>query len=236
MSAHSTTQPLPVRTHLTVLRDGRTSSSSTVFCEGEERTMPLSRCATCGFGGAVTRDPRGNAVTVACTRFTLPSVPPPDESGATLRVPPTHAGAIAGVAASLPVGLALTRAITSVRYDAPLDVAMQVLTTEPSAFGLPVVDESGRFIGLLTRASAALALTDGSQARVAGRMAVPTSAIDERASLDDAFAMMTQRRARELTVISESGQVVGTLRDVDALRFVAYVSRTGLRPPREHAA
>ena len=238
MSAHSTTQPLPVRTHLTVLRDGRTSSSNTVFCEAEERTMPLSRCATCGFGGAVTRDPRGNAVTVACTRFTLPSVPPPDESGTTLRLPPTHAGAIAGVAASLPVGLALTRAITRVRYDAPLDVAMRVLTTEPSAFGLPVVDESGRFIGILTRASAALALTDpdGSQARVAGRMAVPTSTIDERASLDVAFAMMTQRRARELTVISESGQVVGTLRDVDALRFVAYVSRTGLRPPREHAA
>jgi CBS domain-containing protein len=231
-------QPLPVRTRLTVLRDGATTSSYAVFCEAEERTASLARCATCGHGGAVTNDARGNAVAVACSRFTLPSVPPADESGTTLRVTAAHAGAITNVAARLPVGLALTRAVTIVRYDVPLDVAVHILSTEPSAFGLPVVDEAGRFIGLLSRAAATLALTDpdGSKAGVAGAMALPTCSIDERTSLDVAFVTMTKRRARELTVVNDEREVVGTLHDVDALRFVAYVSRTGLRPPRENAA
>jgi hypothetical protein len=231
-------QPLPVRTHLTVLRDGTTISSCNVFCEAEGRTQPLARCATCGHGGAVTRDACGRAVSVACSRVALPSIPPP-ESGASLGVPaPTHAAAIARIAASLPVGLALTQTVTCVRYDVPLEVAMRALADEPSAFGLPVVDEHGRFVGLLARAAVTLALTDPdtSSTSVAGTMAVPMSAIDERTSLDDAFAAMTQRRARELTVLGEGREVVGTLRDVGALRFVAYVSRTGLRPPRDHAA
>ena len=232
------TQPVPVRTHLTVLRDSTTSSSLTVFCGAQERSVPLSRCETCGFGGSVTNDPKGRIATVACSRFTVPSVPPPNESGTSLRGESHHAGGFTKLAASLPVGLVLTRATTSIRFDVPIEVATRVLATEPSAFGVPVVDEAGRFVGLLARAAVALAFPDldGTRETVAGRMASPTCAIDERTSLDMAFASMVSRRARELTVIGENREVVGTLRDIDALRFVACVSRTGLRPPKEYAA
>jgi hypothetical protein len=60
--------------------------------------------------------------------------------------------------------------------------------------------------------------------------------VDEGASLGDAFGAMTARHARELTVVGPDRDVVGTLRDVDALRFVAYVARTGMRPAWGRAA
>jgi CBS domain-containing protein len=230
------TQPLPVRTHLTVLRDGTTTSSFTVFCEAQTRSVELARCATCGFGGALANDPRGYVATVACSRFSLPTIPPPPESSVALRS--RHAGGFTEMAATLAVGLVLTRSTTSIRYDVPIEIAQRVLATAPSAYGLPVVDEAGRFIGLLARAAAALTLTDPDRdgATVAGRMVSPTCAVDERTSLDVAFATMASHHARELTVVADDREVVGTLRDVDALRFVAYVARTGLRPPRDRAA
>jgi CBS domain-containing protein len=60
--------------------------------------------------------------------------------------------------------------------------------------------------------------------------------VDEGESLGAAFATMTARHARELPVVGEGRAYVGAVRDIDALRFVAYVSRTGLRPPLERAA
>jgi hypothetical protein len=47
---------------------------------------------------------------------------------------------------------------------------------------------------------------------------------------------MCARRARELVIVGDEGEVVGLLRDVDAMRFVAHVTRTGTRPARDHAA
>jgi predicted transcriptional regulator len=100
---------------------------------------------------------------------------------------------------------------------------------EPSAFGMPVVDDHDRFVGILPRATAALAVISGDAAAVATAI-VSGAYIHERATLHDAFRTMTERHARELTVVDDAREVTGTLRDVDALRFVSYVSRTGLRP------
>ena len=65
--------------------------------------------------------------------------------------------------------------------------------------------------------------------------AVSAPSVGETESLSNAFTMMGLRRVRELTVIDEDRLVVGTLRDPDALRFVAHVARTGKRPAPEGA-
>ena len=230
------TDPLPIRRRLTILRDGSTSAASIVFCDPEMRSVPLSRCATCRFGGALERDAQGREATIECSRFTLSSShlgresdPPP--SGERL----CGAGA-ASVAAMLPVGLSLVRPIVCVAYDAPLRVAARALEMTGSAFGVAVVEGEGRLVGILPRATATLARLRSAADAVAEHMAVEWSVVDESESLGAAFGTMTARRARELSVVGEGRAVVGTLRDIDALRFVSYVSRTGLRPPAERAA
>jgi predicted transcriptional regulator len=143
---------------------------------------------------------------------------------------------VATVAATLPVGLSLARPVVCVAYDAPLRVAAHALVMEPSAYGVAVVDDVGRLVGILPRATATLALLRSAADAATEHMSIDWCAVDESDTLGEAFGTMTARRARELSVVGEGRAVVGTLRDIDALRFVSYVSRTGLRPPVDRAA
>lgn len=182
----------------------------------------------------MVRDATGRSIAVECCRFTLRSAstgsePPP--SGDRLQ----GAGA-AQVAAALPVGLSLFRPAVCVMYDAPLAAAMRALAMESSAYGVAIVDEQQRLVGMLPRATAALALIQAGGDVTAEHMAAEGGSIDEGQTLGAAFATMTGQHARELRVVGEGRAFVGVVRDVDALRFVAYVSRTGLRPRFERAA
>jgi CBS domain-containing protein len=226
---------LPVRRTLTMLRDGSATLAAMVFCDPQLQSVPVGRCSTCRFGGAIERDALGQEVAIECCRYMLPSSrsasePPP--SGPALRA----CAGVAQLAAALPIGLSLVRRVVSVAHDAPLRVAARALDMEASAYGVPVVDDEGSLVGILPRAAAALALLRGAADVVADHMNVDWSAVCESHSLGSAFERMTARRARELSVVTVGGALVGTLRDIDALRFVSYVSRTGMRPPVERAA
>ncbi|HTQ42100.1 MAG TPA: CBS domain-containing protein [Polyangiaceae bacterium] len=135
----------------------------------------------------------------------------------------------------LPVGLSIARTVVCVAHDAPPSVAMRALAMESSAHGVAVVDESDRFMGMLSRTTVSLAyLHSGS--RAADHVTAAWCSVHERESLGNAFAAMTAKHAREIAVLSEDGVLVGVLRDIDALRFVSFVSRTGQRPPLDDAA
>jgi CBS domain-containing protein len=133
----------------------------------------------------------------------------------------------------LSIGHALVRPVLCVTDDVPLGLAAALLERAPSAYGLPVVDRESRLLGVLPRATVALLLTesDGAVALPAREALLPTFAVDEKTTLSQAFSEMCRRHAREIAVIGRDGDLVGTLSDVDALRFVAYFSRTGA-PPR----
>jgi CBS domain-containing protein len=225
---------IPVRQRLKFLRDGSMDTTELVFCETDGASVPLSRCASCPFSGNVARDFRGPSATVECCRFTLPmarSATEPPPSGERLR----GAGAVE-VAATLPVGLSVVRTFVCVAHDAPLSVAMRALAMESSAYGVAVVDEGDHFVGMLGRAGAALALLHSEGDRAADHARTEWCSVHESDSLGDAFTAMTAKHAREVTVLSDEGVLVGVLRDIDALRFVAFVSRTGRRPPLDSAA
>jgi CBS domain-containing protein len=232
--SEDTMERLPVRRRLKFLRDGSTRTAELVFCEAQGESVPVSRCASCPFSGSVAWDLVGPSTMVECCRFSLPiarggSEPLP--SGERSLGP----GAVE-VAATLPVGLSIVRSFVCVAHDAPLSVGMRALATESGAYGVAVVDENDRFVGMLGRAVATLALLHSERDRVADHATAQGCSVHERESLGDAFTAMTARRARELTVVSEDGVLVGVLRDIDALRFVSFVSRTGQRPPLDSAA
>jgi CBS domain-containing protein len=105
-----------------------------------------------------------------------------------------------------------------------------------SLSAVPVVNGAGALVGLLPAASIALAGWSAAHPSSVADYAMSAATIHEVESLGDAFAKMSQCRLRELTVISDGLAVVGILRDLDALRFVAHVARTGARPSPERAA
>jgi CBS domain len=218
-------EPLPVRRRLTVLRDGSARASDLVFCERSGRSVPLSRCATCGHGGEVERDASGRNVTVECNRFALSS------TGAACEGQRLRGSEVTRVAAILPVGLSLVRPVICLSSDVPLRVAARTLAAEPSvAYGIAVVDESHRFVGVLPHSKVTIGLVSSLDDVAAMHVATEWGSIEEGASFGAAFGAMAATHARELIVLGEGRRFVGVVRDIDALRFVANVSRTGLRP------
>jgi len=225
---------LPVRRRMKFLRDGSTRTAELVFCETHLESVPISRCASCPFSGNVAWALNGPSATVECCRFSLPmarSASEPPASDARLQGP----GAVE-VAAMLPVGLSIVRTVVCIAHDAPLSVAMRALAMDRSAYGVAVVDENDRFMGTLGRTTASRAYLHSESDRAADHLTAAWCSVHERESLGNAFAAMTAKHAREITVLSEDGVLVGVLRDVDALRFVSFVSRTGQRPPLDDAA
>jgi CBS domain-containing protein len=212
----------PVRTRLTVLKDGTTESRELIFCEGELRSVPVSRCEACPFVGPKSSAAGGDGV-VDCGRTLLPI------GGGLTAFPPD-------VAATLPVGLALWGPVVCVQGDLPLVDLPRALTLARNAGGVPVVDRVGALVGILPAAEIAAGGTALDRLASVADRAVAAASVHETESLGRAFGTMGARHVREVTVIGDDLAVVGVLRDLDALRFVAYVSRTGTRPAPDRAA
>jgi CBS-domain-containing membrane protein len=222
---------LPVRRRLTFAPDASTTVTDLVFCEPCGQSVPVARCATCGFGDRLTRDETGACVALSCSRSTsLAARPTPDSW------PPGDGVAAARVVSTLPVGLALVRSSVCVAAEASLAVANLALRSEASPYGVAVVDRHGCWVGTLLRATTTLALMRSSTDGVATYMTSDWRASHEGATLGEAFYAMTSGHLREITVVDADRRFVGTLRDIDAMRFVTHVSRTGMRPPVERAA
>ena len=218
--------PVPVRTLITVLKDGTTDSCRIVFCEAELGSVPLSRCKTCQFAGSPSNE-SAFGHTVDCALSLLPM----GGHAAATTFPST-------VAAALPVGLALTGKLVCFEDSLPWAVARSRPQVPASQHAVPVVDHGGALVGILpgTALTGAECGVPGADATRAADRAVAATSVHESESLSDAFTAMSARRARELTVVGDRLLVVGVLRDVDALRFVAHVARTGSRPAPERAA
>jgi predicted transcriptional regulator len=121
--------------------------------------------------------------------------------------------------------------------DAPLRVATAALEASSGVLGVPVVDRDHRLVGMLGRGAATLALLDPAGEALARAHAKPTSvALVESDSLCEAFRLLTSHHARELLVVSAQREIVGVLRDIDALQVVAAARRaqvvTEVIPPQ----
>jgi predicted transcriptional regulator len=110
--------------------------------------------------------------------------------------------------------------------DAPLSSASAALVAAPGSMGVPVVDRHHRLVGMLARGAATLALLGPARISVIGDHVAPASAsISEADSLGEAFRVMNSRHLRELLVVDVHREIVGVLRDIDALQVVAAARR-----------
>ncbi len=124
-------------------------------------------------------------------------------------VPPVEVGAIA------------TRNPITVRPDDEIRVVAALLTSRRIK-GVPVVDDSGRLVGIITQADIVRALAEGkTDARVRDYMSSPVITIREDEDLLKAIRVMSERGIGRLVVVDEAGRLVGIVTRTDILKYIA---------------
>lgn len=112
----------------------------------------------------------------------------------------------------------MSREVVSVGPDASLrDVAR--LLAERRVSGVPVVDEGGRVLGVVSGSDLLGAAADGGIDHTAAHaMTAPAVSIAADRSVREAADVMTRRRLRRLTVTSGGGELVGIVTRADLVR------------------
>lgn len=160
--------------------------------------------------------------------------------------------------AAAPVHDVMSREVHTVRPDTPLAEAVALLLDKVYR-ALPVVDEAGRVVGIVTdgdllnkakllATSAQRELTEAELARelhrlrqagqtVAAVMTSPAVTVTGETTIADTVSRMVERDIKRLPVVDEGGRLLGMVSRVDVLRAlaqppVAEVPRQS--PPLEH--
>ena len=122
-----------------------------------------------------------------------------------------HMVALRSVARGVPAMTATMTRIATLRPDATIDAAVQVLLqTSQSEF--PVVDDAHRPIGLLSRGDIIRALKElGPQAPVVDAMSPDIATVDRRRPLDEAVRVLQEKGAPAIAVVEPDGRLIGLI-------------------------
>jgi stage IV sporulation protein FB len=120
-----------------------------------------------------------------------------------------HFVAMRAMSRGVPVGAAMMTQYATLTPQADVEDAVQtLLRTSQSEF--PVIDESGRPVGLLSRGDIIRALKErGPHARVEEAMTKELPSISHRRPLEDAFRMLQEKSAPAVLVVDASGRLAG---------------------------
>jgi stage IV sporulation protein FB len=119
--------------------------------------------------------------------------------------------ALRAVSRGVPAMSATMTRIATLRPEAPIDEAVQVLL-QTSQGEFPVVDDGNKPVGLLGRADIIRALKElGPQASVGQVMNKDFATIDRRAPLDDALRVLQEKSAPAIAVVEPDGRLVGLI-------------------------
>jgi CBS domain-containing protein len=122
------------------------------------------------------------------------------------------------VADTVPVSTIMSRDVVCARPDLRVEVLTELLSKRRIGC-LPVVDERGRPVGMITKLDV-LEPTMG-HARVAGEMMMPLAiTLDERASVAHAAALMATEDIHHVLVVA-CGLLVGIVSTMDVVRWLA---------------
>jgi Zn-dependent protease/CBS domain-containing protein len=122
-----------------------------------------------------------------------------------------HMVGLRAMARGVPVSAAMLTQFASLKPTARIDEAVETLLhTSQSEF--PVVDESGRLVGLLGRGDIVRALkARGPDARVGEAMATDIPTIGHRQCLDEAFRLLQDKSAPAVGVVDAQGRLIGLI-------------------------
>ena len=142
-----------------------------------------------------------------------------------------HMVALRSVSRGVPLLAATMTRIATLKPDAHIDEAVQVLLqTSQSEF--PVVDEAHKPVGLLGRSGIIRALKElGPDARVSQAMTADIPVVDRRRPLDEAVRILQEKSAPAVAVIEPDGKLVGliTTETIGELMMVSQAMPEGFR-------
>lgn len=134
------------------------------------------------------------------------------------------------------VGEIMTRQVVSVNPDTSISTVIELLLSRRIS-GVPVVDEEGVPVGLISKTDLLRDLQEGGDARQSSRMSfagheeegrtaeeVMTPAacsLSEHASIVEASGLMFRGGMHRLPVVDSEGKLVGIVSSLDVLRWVA---------------
>ncbi len=232
---------LAVRVRRTEQGDGESVLDLSVFCPLRGHSMSLDDCSGCERCEGLTLEAGGGQAFLRCH-----CRPTPQEGGNVERR--AREGGLASASQTL-----ISEVMTADVLCVSPDLAVEALTTmflERNISGAPVVDDSGRPVGVVSKTDLVREQWDAGQdqeterlmirrqgyevelgpgfhaERIAratvGEIMMPIAfTLPETASVSRAAALMALEGVHRLPVVSEEGKVVGILSAMDILRWLA---------------
>jgi CBS domain-containing protein len=182
----------PIRRCEVVGNDATSTAHQSVFCPRLEQSLPVSECFRCGLGQGIHDDSAADRRVMHCA-WEGPKAP-------------VHVA----------VGAQISDRSVSVRPTLDLS-SLRALLLREGITGVPVVDEDGRAMGVVSR-SDLVGRRDGTAADL---MTTPVLALSERASLFQAAALMAYEGVHRVVVVDDQRRVVGVLSALDVAAWVA---------------
>jgi CBS domain-containing protein len=209
MTSHIGTRPrthsLEVRARRTVWEDGLVSTSQTVRCPRLEGSVSVAACIVCRDCEGMHTSEDGSSV--RCTY----GVAEPEA---------VHKRRLPSVADRTPLSEVMTGDVLCVRPGVSIEAVAELLT-EHGITGVPVVDEAGRAIGVISKTDLVEARHDR-LGETAGDIMMPIAfTLPENASLSHAAALMAYEGVHRLPVIATDGSIVGIVSAMDVVRWLA---------------
>ena len=217
---------LELRVRQTWSGDGTITSRATIFCPGQGRSLDLSDCLTCKEFVEVSLDLGEQSGVLKCHPSKAPvprSAPQGAVEGGSARSARRELATLADrtlISALMSSNVCCVRESVGVR-------ALAALLIEGGFSGVPVVDEGGKPIGVVSQADLVRHHYENGTASherlstVGDIMTDVSLVLGEGASVSQAAALMAFESIDRIPVVDRSGQVVGVLSSLDVLYWLA---------------
>jgi CBS domain-containing protein len=207
--------PLAVHVRRVVGGDGEMHSENEVYCVPRGHSVAVDECETCADNAGADIDLGHHRNYILCRRLTADAARGMVMARpAVLRrrhVPEATAGE------RTPVSEIMTVDVWCARDDLDLPSLRRVLV-ERHFTGVPVVDEHGRCIGVVSMADLVRAHSDA--ARVRDIMQRLTFVLPDSASVSQAAALMALEHVHRIPIVTDDGKVAGIVSSIDVLGWL----------------
>jgi len=132
--------------------------------------------------------------------------------------PPIQVPTIADL---VPVTDIMTREVISTRRDQPTDAVVDLVIARRLGC-LPVIEASGRPVGMITRLDLVEQCLRPNRPPTAGELMLPLAiTLGERATVAHAAALMASEDVHHVPIVDELGRMVGLVSSLDIMRWLA---------------
>jgi CBS domain-containing protein len=207
--------PLAVHVRRVVAGDGEMHSENEVYCVPRGHSVAVAECEECAHNAGADVDLAHHRNYVLCRRLTADSARALGSArAAVLRrrfVPEATAGE------RTPVSQIMTADVWCARDDLDLPSLRRILV-ERRFTGVPVVDDLGRCIGVVSMTDLVRAGTGA--ARVRDVMERLTFVLPDNASISQAAALMALEHVHRVPIVTDDGKVAGIVSSIDILGWL----------------